>query len=547
MGVQGRHLSFDQHVELRERLSRGEEPKDIAAAVGCTQQTVKTIGHKLGLLSSQTDQAPTKAPEPTVARNAPQVERVLPSVASGETQRFLLTAAQDETPIHAPFWRNLKVYAETIGAEIMVGGFTYQKGLFEDHSVAAGRFASELVPHLRAEAVRLAPRLVWRGNANILPTATDPLSGWDTQTRDSWGIFPHAKIALKSIPVMPGRPGKQIMTTGVATIENYVQRNAGQKAEFHHTIGATVVEVQDGDFWCRQISAGRDGTFQDLDAVVRDGEVTRGSAVEGITYGDIHREWLDEDKARGSWGIGGAPDGGAMVDVLRPSYQFFHDVFDFTARSHHSRNDPHQRARLLAMGMDGVEDGIVLAARFLERSRRPFSTSVAVFSNHDGQHIVNWMRDANAASDPVNAYYWHMLNAAYHKAIRAGEMDFMPHEHALREASTDRLSGVLFLREGQSFVICQGVAPIECGLHAHIGPGGAKGSAASLSKIVERANVAHSHSPCIREALYQAGTSSSLMPYATRGPGAWHHADIVTYKSGKRTIVTSCGSKWRAA
>jgi hypothetical protein len=29
----------------------------------------------------------------------------------GKTRRFLLTAAQDETQVHAPFWRNLHAYA----------------------------------------------------------------------------------------------------------------------------------------------------------------------------------------------------------------------------------------------------------------------------------------------------------------------------------------------------------------------------------------------------------------------------------------------------
>jgi hypothetical protein len=182
------------------------------------------------------------------------------SVKSGPVRRFLLTAAQDETPVHEGFWTNLNAYADHLGAEIMVGGFTYQKGLFEDHSVAAGRFNSRVAQFLRPEVVELGPRIVWYGAANILPTAVDPLSGWETQTKDKWAVFPHAKIALRSVPVMPGAPGKQIMTTGVVTTENYVQRNAGQKASFHHTIGATVVEVTpSGPHFCRQISANKDG------------------------------------------------------------------------------------------------------------------------------------------------------------------------------------------------------------------------------------------------------------------------------------------------
>lgn len=469
-----------------------------------------------------------------------------PSVSvsvTNTTRRYLLTAAQDQTAIHAGFWRNLTAYAAHIGAEIMVGGFTYQKGLFEDHSVASGVFASELVPHLRAEVVQLAPRLVWYGKANILPTASEPLAGWDTQTHDAWAIFPHAKIALRSVPTMPGKPTKQIMTTGVATVENYVQRNSGQRAEFHHTIGATVVEVApDGAFWCRQISATKDGSFQDLDVLVRGGKVSSGHGIEAITWGDIHVEWLDQHKAQGSWF---GPD--AMVDALRPRFQFFHDVYDFSARSHHTRNDPHERARRIVDGMDVVEDGIRQAASFLERVRRPWSTSVAVFSNHDGQHLVKWMKDPFCASDPVNAYYWHRLNAAYHDAIRSGDHAFMPHEYALRAASSDFLRDVVFLREGQSFQICQDTAPIECGLHAHNGPRGARGSAASLARIVERVNAAHLHEATIREAAYFAGTSGRLdIPFAIRGPGAWSHADTITYASGKRSIITYNGARWRA-
>lgn len=463
---------------------------------------------------------------------------------ASRTRRYLLTAAQDQTAIHLGFWRNLIAYANHIGAEIFVGGFTYQKGLFEDHSVASGVFAAELVPHLRAEVVQLAPRLIWYGKANILPTASDPLAGWDTQTHDAWAIFPHAKIALRSVPTMPGRPAKQIMTTGVATVENYVQRNAGQKAEFHHTIGATIVEVDpDGAFWCRQISACRDGSFQDLDIVARDGKITDGHAIEAITWGDIHAEDLDPIKAAASW-FGAS----AMVDVLRPKYQFFHDVFNFTARSHHTRNDPHERARRVAEGSDNVEDDIRIGSNFLARTRRPWCTSVAVFSNHDGQHLVKWMKDPSGSFDPINAYYWHRLNAAYHDAIRANDDDFMPHEYALRAASADGLAGVTFLREGQSFQICQGVAPIECGLHFHNGPRGARGSLVSLARIVERVNGAHFHEPGIREAAYAAGTSAKIdIPFASRGPGAWQHADIVTYANGKRAIITHNNGSWRAA
>lgn len=533
----GQHMSRERRDDL-DRLILTRAPYADLLAKGFSSNTIAAARRRL--------QADAVVQE----NGGPLIGQAIGHAAPNRrgTRYFLLTAAQDDTPVFMPFWKNLMAYRDHLGAELYVGGFTYQKGLFEDHSVAAGVFDSEIVPYLHPNIVELAPRLVWYGRANILPTAADPLVGWDTQTRDAWAIFPHAKIALRSIPVMPGRPGKQIMTTGVVTRENYVQRNAGQKAEFHHTIGATIVEVrEDGRFWCRQIAATKDGAFQDLDVVVSNETVTFENPIEAITWGDIHVEHLDPDVAIGAWGgYEGTFDCGSMVDVLRPRYQFFHDLYDFTARSHHTRNDPHEKVRRLVDGMDVVEEMIKQAADFLKRTQRHHTLSVAVFSNHDGLHIEKWLKDPLAASDAANAYYWHHLNAAYHRAIRDRDDEFMVHSFALREAGGG-LPGVTFLREGESFLISQGSAPIECGLHAHMGPRGSRGSAASLAKIVERVNAAHVHEPTIKEGAYFAGMSGRLdLPYATRGPGAWHHAHIVTYPNGKRSIVTMQNGRWRA-
>jgi hypothetical protein len=62
-----------------------------------------------------------------------------------------------------------------------------------------------------------------------------------------------------------------------------------------------------------------------------------------------------------------------------------------------------------------------------------------------------------------------------------------------------------------------------------------------------KANVGHTHSAAIYEGIYQAGTSSKLdLEYNRGGLSSWNHAHIVTYLNGKRTIITMCGSKWRA-
>lgn len=479
-------------------------------------------------------------------------ERPTVPAEPASTRVVLMTAAQDDTPLNEGALVNLQAYAASRGGELLIGGFTYQKGLFEDHRVKSGMFAQKIVPLINLEIVDLAPRLQWYGRANILPTAADPLTGWETNTREKWGIFPHAKIALKCVPVMPGRQGKAIMTTGVITKPNYIQRNAGQKAEFHHTYGATIAEIKpNGTFYVRQIGMDREGTFQDLDVAIRDGEVRKGPPVEAITWGDIHFEELDWDIAKVLWGmsapdtITGSPN---MLDDLKPRYQFFHDSFSFKARSHHTRKDPHERGILKNEGgvSENIHEMLLATARFLISTKRDWSKSIHVPSNHNN-HMHSWLKDPEAMSDAENAYIWHKLNTAWWEAIDAGEGEqFSAHAYALQNAGMN-LRDILFLHQGQSYLICQDTAPIECGLHGDVGPRGSKGSPAGLAKIVERVNTAHTHEPRILEAAYVAGTSSRLdLRYATKGPGAWHHAEVVTYQSGKRTIVFPTYEGYRA-
>src|ERR1700676_3224989 len=56
-----------------------------------------------------------------------------PSKVVTAARRWLLTTCQNDTPVHAGFWKNLTAYAEHLGAEILVGPFTYQLGTFTDH------------------------------------------------------------------------------------------------------------------------------------------------------------------------------------------------------------------------------------------------------------------------------------------------------------------------------------------------------------------------------------------------------------------------------
>jgi hypothetical protein len=339
---------------------------------------------------------------------------------------------------------------------------------------------------------------------NILPTAVDPLSDLENHTRRRSGIFPHVKVAQRSVPTLAGSPAKLNYTTGTVTQHNYIQKKAGQKAEFHHTYGALLVEVDHlGNWFCRQLISDEHGRIYDLDVAFEAGEVHENQRALAITWGDWHSRHLDPGVERMGWlgmyepEIDRYDTSDTMLSVLRPHEQHIHD--------------------------------------------RDETRAIVVNSNHD-EMITRWLRDTDGRRDPLNARFWFQANDAVYAAIEEGrEDDFVILEWASRRAGCPE--SVRFLREDESHVLC---GDIECGMHGDLGPNGARGTPKGLSKLGRRANTGHTHSAEIRDGMYVAGTSSKLKLIYTKGPSSWSHSHIVTYSNGKRAIVTMYGGKWRA-
>lgn len=458
-------------------------------------------------------------------------------VPRGVVTRLILTAAQDDTPVFKPFWDNLRAYARHLDADLAVGGFTYQLGLFEDHTVATGVYAEELRPYLEFGRVQLGPDMLVVGDANILPTTANPLAGWHTVNRGGHVIIPHARRALETIPRMPGQPARFVQSTGCVTEPSYTPRASGRKALFHHTFGALLVEFDtDGEIFTRELAAEEDGSFQDLTARVDNGEITYGHRIEALNCGDDHVEVMSPAIALSTWGVDVATNkvvtDNCLVDVLRPRHQIHHDVNDFRPRNHHDRNSVLKRAKMLALGMTNVEDAILNATRFLLAASRPWCQTHQIESNHDDA-LTRWLEDPKGAEDEENAYYWTDLKAAWLRAIRRKDFTFNPVRHAM-SAVAGYADTVNFVSYGQSLTI----AGTENGLHGDVGISGARGTPNQFKRLGSKTNTQHTHSPRISEGAYTGGVSASLSQgYNDRSPGAWAHAHIVVYASGKRALL----------
>lgn len=478
----------------------------------------------------------------------------LPPAISHQADRvkhFIISSAQDKTSVHKDFLANLEAYAKYLDAEILIGGFTYSKKLFMDNDPTSRNddvwFADEVEPYIVHDRVAIGDMVLFCAEMNTLPTATLPLSGLETYTKDKWGIFPHTKIQLRSIANKKNALTKQIMTTGAVTLPNYIRKKAGVKAEFHHQIGAVVVSIApDGAFFCRHIQATshEDGSFYDLDRYVSGGEVTDEHRPLAMVHGDIHIEKIDPDVAWTTWGYDvenrrcvDKPN--SLTNILRPEVRVFHDIIDFSARNHHNIDDHHFRYRSYFHGNDSVKSDLNLGATFLKEIGDPDITDYVIQSNHDNA-LVRWLKNFNVRYDPENYEFWLECELKYIKALKSVGSCFLFKE-VMQELGVPE--SVTFIPEdGEDSELV--LAGVDLSMHGHQGANGGRGSAVAFTKMGPKSITGHSHSPSITDGHMATGTNSLLdMGYNT-GLSSWAHTNAILYQNGQRTLITMMNGRW---
>lgn len=537
--------------KMREKIitlynNNGGNISAVARELGVTRSSVQAHLRKLGGVK-----------RPLVAGKKEAVEPIHAEIPSkGEVRRYIVTSAQNNTRVNQKFFADLmalKAHYEKTGiCDLLIGTFSYNQNAFGELAVKAGTskpkeeslwfdpLVREFVVDRR---VQLAPGLVWCGEMNILPTAEDPLSGLETYSHRQSAIFPHTKLSMRSIATMQGEGAKLNFTTGTVTERNYIQKKAGLKAEHHHRYSALLVEVNgEGEWWVRQVGSSSDGKkgIQDLNVEVKDGRVVSTTEnVEAITLGDLHATIIDPKAHESSM---------TMLDQLRPNFLFLHDIMEGVSISHHNFKNPHAKFKAFIRGLQSVEIELTKTGEVVKKYLRPGQSTVVVNSNHDEPWLIKWLAEHDYRIDPLNAEFFLDAQKSFYKLLRAKvEGNTKPlmelFEWAIRRQSTG-LENVRFLKEDESFTICD--KKIECGMHGHLGPNGARGNPKGLSKIGRRANTAHTHSAGIFNGLYVAGTSSRLQWDYARGPSSWTHSHIITYPNGQRSVVTVWKGRWRA-
>ena len=452
----------------------------------------------------------------------------------GIVHRFILTSIQDDEPVWDELHQNLLAYAAHVGAHIYPFGFTYQRGLFEDHTVRTACYDAEVRDDIILDRLFLTDDVLVVSDANVLPTSSNPLGGWKNANNGKTVIVPHPRIAQESLPRMSGEKPQFAITTGCLSRPSYTPRAAGRKAIAHHTCGALLVEIDvDGHIFPRHLIADENGSFHDLDCFVANGRVYPGVRVASIVWPDWHHAQIDHRIALATVGYDSKSKefvrNNNLLDALRPHYQFSHDSLDFRARNHHAIDDPIEMARVAAKGMDNVEDEIRSTMSFLNGMWRDWCETVVIEGNHDNA-IAKWLKAPHGQKDPTNAYFWHRMLSVWHDAVRRNETINIT-ESAFRMCGLD--DAVHFCGAGQSWI----VQDIEHGMHGDLGYNGSRGNPKQFARSGRKSNTGHTHSSGIFDGAYVSGMGGELDQGYNRGPGSWVHVVILTYLSGARTLL----------
>jgi len=449
----------------------------------------------------------------TTPKNSPNLEfdQNIFVKANKKAKRYIITAIQNNTPVFSAFYAALMQDAKYNNTEII--GIPMQYANVEKKSkIWWDSVARNITCN---ERFNIGKHLTIFGDINILATAATPLSGFDSIARGKSGVFGHTKRHLKCIPTNFGQLPGITTTTGCLTLPHYIKKKAGQKAEFHHIQGATVVEVlQSGHFHLRQITAAKDGSYIDLNKKYTKDGVFDADPALGIVFGDLHGDLYDPDVWHSYWNT--------VHNVLKPKNAVCHDVLNASLFNSHQINNPfYHIANATKFIEKEVNDGIT----FLKYLCQKFDSVNVADSNHDDM-LDRWIKNSDWKTLGINAEFYlkiaHKIlmnnnNAAFRILCNEAKI---PNLHMLTARDSFKLGG------------------FECKHHGHCGSNGARGTTGTFAKADTKIIHGHTHTDAIYNGAWSPGTMSKLdHGYNVDGLSSWTQSFVIVYADGHASII----------
>ncbi len=428
------------------------------------------------------------------------------------SQTYLLTWAQNATPVHPEMWKNMLAYAQKLDAEIHVIAGRYQNptSVFSDNQKKQDWWHRDVAPYLDAGRHKIHEELTVLSDLKIHPTAIYPLSGLEGLSKGGSIIVGTPKIHLQPFPVLSGENPKFAIGTGAVTLPNYTDSKAGKRGEFFHMYGFTIVEVDGDEFYFRQVPVCDDGSFIDLDVEVKNQTISPIDSIATIILGDVHESEIDEDIEHKTF---------AFLDIVKPNYTILHDLFNGRSISHHDKKDPVKMHQKYLKGEDFLQGEIENMFWFIQQRLK--YNLVVVPSNHN-DWLDRWISSEDWKKDLRNSlWYAKLLTIALEGRAEHGLI------HYLIE---DKFGSVVTcLKRDQSFKI----KGYELAYHGDQGQNGSKGNLKQFARLNTKVVVGDYHSGARIDGAIGVGTMTPLRLSYNKGASSWNNSHAIIHHNGK--------------
>lgn len=496
-------IQLAKSIYTNKEMSWDDRMKKLMELFGKSERTIrKWCSGKLGFKEK-------------IEIDSEQYEKAKKRKADKTKSRFIITSAQNATPVNKKFLINIEAYAKYIDAEILVIPFRYQNptSVFTDKQESNDWWDNSIEKYLTLNRHDLNNSISILSDIKIQPTASNPLLGLEGMTGDHSCVIGHPRLELKTLPVMEGCKPKIMFTTGAITQSNYTDSKQGKKGEFHHSLAFAIVEIKNDDvYFFRQVSANSSGDFIDLFYYVSNGEINDETNVEAIALGDIHTRVCNPeiiDKTINH-----------LFKHLHPKKVFLHDIIDSQSISHHNLKDPFKLHELEQKNANDLSLEINEMLDWLKQFEA-YNTYI-VKSNHD-EHIDRFLceTDWRKMTNIKNAIPYMNL--------------------ALAKLNGEAPNGVI------QYIINKKYPKIKClgyndnvtvkgylmSIHGHIGASGSRGSLAQYSRLSTKTVTGHSHAIGRIGGSVSVGTSTYLRLDYNKGASNWINAHGIVNRLGK--------------
>jgi hypothetical protein len=492
------HKRMLSEVYRDKTISWDERVNTIITKLGVSERTVRRWWVKLGLKE----------------RVEPQGEQILMAENKefDKTKKyFLISCAQNATPVNKGFLHNMEKYAEFLDGQLLIIPIRYKNPTSIFAEKEDDWWDDKIIPYLSLKRHKLNKNITVLSDVKTQPTDSMPLNGFEALSNQETLVLAHPRVHMKSLPTLDDTP-KMMFTTGSCTKDNYINSKRGKIGEFHHTYGFVIVEIKDNEtYYIRQVTATADGSFNDLYYNVTNGEVKRNNTCAALVKGDIHYGSHDQKVLDVSFN--------ELVPKLKPDNIVLHDIFDGKSINHHDEHDFVLQYLKEQKNENSLQTEIDEMLQWIDVVKKD-NNIVVVFSNHD---------------DWLNKY---IINKDFKKDIKNAKEYLKYAQILLEDKAPKGLIGYI-INEKFPDIKCLGrddnfkVLGWELAIHGMDGVGGSRGSISQFKKLNTHIITGHAHNPCRMDGAVQVGTNTKLRLGYNHGMSNWVHSDAIIHNDKK--------------